>query len=118
MVHSSPKRICLTFLSIFLSLLAGAQVTKVRGLVTDAADGTPVPFVSVYFSGSTIGISTDLEGRYYLETRDESLVELQASLISYHPATKQITPGSFQVVNFVLVQNPAELTGAVVKPDN
>ena len=118
MVHSFPRRICLTFLSIFLSLLAGAQVTKVRGLVTDAADGTPIPFVSVYFSGSTTGISTDLEGRYYLETRDESLVELQASLIGYHPATKQITPGVFQEVNFVLEQNPAELTGAVVKPDN
>ena len=118
MVPSFSKKVFLTCLGFFLYLLADAQVTKVRGIVTDAADGTPIPFVSVYFTGSTTGISTDLDGRYYLETRDESLTELQAHLIGYHPAAKQIAPGSFQEVNFALAQNPAELTGAVVKPDN
>lgn len=117
MPDSILKRLSFTILCLFLYLLADAQVTKVRGIVTDAADGTPIPFVGVYFSGSTTGISTDLDGRYYLETRDSSLVELQASMIGYHTAEKQIVAGSFQEVNFELVQNPAELAEAVVKPD-
>ncbi|MBQ6087298.1 MAG: carboxypeptidase-like regulatory domain-containing protein [Bacteroidales bacterium] len=103
---------------LFLCLCANAQVTKVRGVVTDAANGLPIPFASVYFTGSTIGISTDLEGRYYLETRDESHLELQAGLIGYYTASIKITPGVFTEVNFVLEQNKAELQAAVVKPNN
>ena len=47
-----------------------AQETKVRGRVTDAVTGEPVPFTGVYFQGTTIGMSTDLEGCFNISTRD------------------------------------------------
>ena len=112
------RKLCISASVLFMCLCASAQVTKVRGVVIDAANGQPIPFVSVYFTGSTIGISTDLDGRYYLETREESHIELQASLIGYNTSSKKITPGVFTEVNFILEQNPDELDAVLVKPNN
>ena len=117
-IHNSRRKLFVSAVAVLTCLCTYAQVTKVRGVVTDAANGLPIPFVSVYFTGSTIGISTDLDGRYYLETREESHTELQASLIGYHSVSKTITPGIFTEINFVLEQNPAELQAVFVKPDN
>jgi len=41
----------------------------VEGLVTDE-DGAPVPFVTVYVEGTTLGTTTNSEGRYHLELKD------------------------------------------------
>ena len=38
---------------LFLPTVLPAQSTRVRGRVTDAADGTPMQFVSVVFPGTT-----------------------------------------------------------------
>ena len=56
------KRTLLSFLFLTLAIAASAQTTRVRGAVRDAETGEPIPFASVYFDGTTIGISTDLEG--------------------------------------------------------
>lgn len=49
-------------LSVF-ALQMNAQV-KVTGKVTDASDGSPIPFVSVVIKGTITGVSADLEGMY------------------------------------------------------
>ena len=61
---------------------ASAQTTRVRGQVTDAADGKPLQFVSVVFPGTTTGITTDEQGIYALETRD-TVSRVQASMVGY-----------------------------------
>ena len=48
---------------------AHAQMIRVRGRVTDS-NGEPLAFVSVVFPGTTVGITTDEQGFYSLETRD------------------------------------------------
>lgn len=108
----------LSFLCIFLSLTAAAQTSKVRGTVRDAETGEPIPFASVYFDGTVIGISTDLEGRYSLETRSDDITTLTAHLIGYEAQTKQIAKGSFSEVDFVLKKDLRQLEAALVRPDN
>ena len=64
-----------------LFLLPGAmaaQTTKVRGQVTDAETGEPVAYAAVFFEGTSIGVSTDENGRYYIETRAPEAVRLTA----------------------------------------
>lgn len=60
------------FIIPILFVLAGnltlAQSTRVRGKVTDAETGEVLPFVNVFFKGTTVGMTTDFEGNYYLET--------------------------------------------------
>ena len=111
------------FLSIWLLLLvsvvAAAQgTTRVRGLVKDAETGEPLPFVGVYFDGTTIGISTDMNGHYSLETRSPEAKVLTAQLIGYESLSIPIQPGSFSEINFTLRPDPKQLAAAYVKPDN
>lgn len=108
----------LSFLCIFLSLTTAAQTSKVRGTVRDAETGEPIPFASVYFDGTVIGISTDLEGRYSLETRSDDITTLTAHLIGYEAETRQIAKGSFSEVDFVLKKDLRQLEAALVRPDN
>ena len=65
------------------ALLCGsalAQTTKVKGRVTDES-GIGLPFVAVYFLNTTIGVSTDLDGNYSMETRDSTASLLCASIL-------------------------------------
>ena len=80
---------------------ASAQTTRVRGQVTDAADGKPLQFVSVVFPGTTTGITTDEQGIYALETRD-TVSRVQASMVGYATRTLPLTPGTFNHVDFAL----------------
>lgn len=64
------KFILFLFLSLWITELS-AQTTKVRGRVTDAKTGEPLPLVSISFVGTTIGITTDFDGYYTIETRAE-----------------------------------------------
>ena len=113
--------------SIFLSLLflstlttydAFAQATRVKGMVLDASTGKGVPFAGIYFKNSTVGVSTDMDGRFALETREDSLTVLTASCIGYKTLETQISPHSFNSVNFILQPLVDELDEAVVRPDN
>lgn len=64
--------LCLLFA---LNTIAHAQ-DVVRGTVTDAATGETMPGVNVLIEGTTIGISTDLDGNYELSvpSLNETLV--------------------------------------------
>ena len=71
-------KVCIRFIAaVFILVLSAvsalAQTTRVKGRVTDASTGEGVPFVAVYFEGTTIGVSSDLDGYYMLETRDANV---------------------------------------------
>ena len=115
------KRFALLAALLLASALAGplasAQTTKVRGRVTDES-GEGVPFVAVFFEGTTVGITTDLEGWYSLENRNLSDTRLTAQLLGYDTVTKTIRPGQFSTVNFTLHLSDNRLAEAHVKADN
>ena len=101
-------------LLILFSLSAMAQVTKVRGTITDASTGEPIPFVNVYFKGTTIGTSSDLEGIYSLETQSAS-DSVAASSMGYITGVKAIQKNRFQELNFSLEPSQTNLSEVVIK---
>ncbi|MFN2336259.1 MAG: carboxypeptidase-like regulatory domain-containing protein, partial [Bacteroidales bacterium] len=58
------KQTILTLLFIASSLALSAQGLQIKGVVTSADDGQPVPAVSVFVKGTTTGILTDINGYY------------------------------------------------------
>ena len=112
------KKVWLSLVLLGAVICAAAQSTRVRGIVRDADTGEALPFVSVYFDGTTIGISTDLDGRYSLETRDKNVKVLTASLIGYESQSAEVNQGVFSEINFSLKIDPRQLTAARVKPDD
>ena len=63
------RKIALLLLAAFFigTQALNAQVRRVSGTVTDAADGAPVPGVSVVVKGTTLGTVTNMEGVYQLD---------------------------------------------------
>ncbi|HEX3935354.1 MAG TPA: carboxypeptidase-like regulatory domain-containing protein, partial [Puia sp.] len=62
-----PKQTILSFLLLFCCFITVyGQETTVRGIVTAADDGAPIPGVSVVVQGTRIGTQTDLKGRFTL----------------------------------------------------
>lgn len=70
------KRFLLLLTAIVASIgLASAQVRVVRGTVTSLEDGEPIIGASVVVKGNpTIGITTDVNGRFSLEVPPTQLI--------------------------------------------
>jgi len=60
------KRLCVFLASVvFVGInFLQAQTVQITGTVTSSEDGLPVPGASVLVKGTTIGASTDLDGKY------------------------------------------------------
>ena len=63
------------FALFFCSFHANAQGNTIKGTVSDIADGTPLPGVSVLVKGTKRGASTDFDGNYAIKAEiGETLV--------------------------------------------
>ena len=58
----------ITTLTFFGGNYTYAQLTKIMGKVIDAQTKEPIPFVNVYFAGTTIGTISDFNGEFSIET--------------------------------------------------
>lgn len=67
-------------------------LTTVIGEVKDATTGELLPFVDVYFAGTTVGTNTDVNGYYKLSSQWGS-DKVVANYLGYEPDTIQIIPG-------------------------
>lgn len=103
----------LLWLLLLLPTGTMAQSTRVRGTVTDAETGESLVGVSVLFRHSFVGISTDIDGAYALETRD-SVSVLEFSLLGYEPQAVDIVPGSYNEVNVALEVSSMGIDAVVV----
>lgn len=107
------KGIRLVLCLMLFPLLAFSQLTKIRGVVTDAANGEPVPFANVHLLGTTIGTTTDFDGQFYFETRVKA-DSLAATFVGYRPQTMAIRPYQYQEINIVLVADQVNLQEVVI----
>ncbi len=57
------------FLGIILTnLVAISQKTKVTGIVKDSVTNEPLPFVNVFFNSTKVGVTTNIQGEFVIET--------------------------------------------------
>jgi len=87
-----------------------AQERRIAGRVS-GADGEPMPGVSVVVEGTTIGTTTDGDGKYTL-TVPAGAKSLTFRYIGYTPKTIDI--GTSGVVDAVLSSDPTQLSEVVV----
>lgn len=97
-----------------LSALHGvAQQTIVKGKVTDANSGDPIPFANVVFKGTSIGTTTDFDGNYLITTGNAT-DSLQVTYVGYLHKVKAVRRGVSQVINFQLDEERTALQEVVV----
>ena len=103
------RRYQLIFLIIAISAMGSfAQETLVRGKITDANSGDPIPYVNVIFGGTTTGITSDFDGNYELKT-SEPVDTIVVSYIGYKVRKKAITKGISQTLNIQLEEDVTTL---------
>jgi hypothetical protein len=64
---------------------AYAGLGKIAGVIKDAQSGQALPGVNVTIVGTTMGATTDLNGRYFILNVPPGTYQLKASIISYEP---------------------------------
>lgn len=115
------KLLSLICASLFIgfTIPAIAQTGKISGKVIDAKDGYEVIGASVILKGTTIGTTTDIEGRFLIDNIKEGNYILVFSYISYQskevPVT--VTAGKTAVINTSLSENVAELGEVVISAE-
>ncbi|MCC8174403.1 MAG: DUF5686 and carboxypeptidase regulatory-like domain-containing protein [Odoribacter sp.] len=109
------KKVALLIFCAVIWNFAFAQSTRVRGKISDASTGELLPLVNVVFKGTNIGTTSDFDGMFTLETREE-VEELQISFIGYEMQTLKINKATFNQLEIELVPQYFELEEFVVKP--
>ncbi len=107
-----PGKWMFSFFLLFLGLATYAQKTEVHGMVYDNESKEPLPFVNVAFKDSKIGTTTDIDGKYRIETY-YSTDSLLASFVGYKPSAHRVKSDVSQEIDFYL--NPGSFSlGEVV----
>ena len=99
---------------IFLS--HAQSFTSASGIVKDSITGEPLPFVSVYFDGSTIGAMTDDNGTFTLQN-NQGYTKLAAASLGYDTKFIDLKPGKkYDNLEVLLKPTAFEISEVVVKP--
>jgi hypothetical protein len=99
---------------IFSSAIVNAQQTIVKGTITDARTHETMPSVTVSFEGTTVGASSDNQGKYSL-SGNGSFSRIKVSFIGYKTVVRDIAPGKAQAIDITLSEDRRALTEVVVK---
>jgi len=97
-------------LLIFMTLNLLGQARQITGTVTDASDGTPLIGVTVLIKGTTIGTTTDLDGRYRINASPNDVLVFRFVGMD----TYEVTVGDRTVINVALVPAATTLQQVVV----
>lgn len=95
----------------FVVLQASAQERTISGRVTSIKDNSTVPGVSVVVVGTTIGTSTDAEGKYSLNVPSSAKTLIFSAL---GMKNKEVTLGASNVIDVALEEDVLKLDEVVV----
>lgn len=99
-------------LMIFIGMqVALAQTRTLSGTVTNAEDGSTIPGVSVVVKGTTVGTTTDLQGKYSLVIPADAQI-LRFTFVGMK--TLEVAIGTENVMNVAMEPEVTAIEGVVV----
>jgi hypothetical protein len=107
-------------LTILLTQIALAQKGTITGRVYDEINNDPLPFANVVISGTTIGTTTDANGKYTLQI-EPGLYNVEASFVGYAPKTEfevQVSLSKPRFLDFALSEDQAVLEAVEINAQN
>ncbi|WP_224999393.1 SusC/RagA family TonB-linked outer membrane protein [Cesiribacter sp. SM1] len=105
------KRLLLVFILLGLVAEAAWAQRTVTGTVTSATDGIGVPGASVLVKGSSLGVVTDVDGKYKIEVPSNEAV-LVISFVGYMTTEEKV--GNRSVINVALKEDVEQLSEVVI----
>ncbi len=114
LVRLDKKWVLLSALILGSSALFSQALSIVSGTVTDRSTGKPLPFVNIFFKGTSVGTITDKNGHYILRTTTQEYDSIVASFIGYKTQVKIFSRGREQTLDFALVPDLINLKEVVI----
>lgn len=111
------RKFHLLFIGFFVAGQAFAQTTTVKGRITDADTGEPVPYVSVVFKNTQIGTLSDTLGNYKLVSKNK-IDSINFSAVGYFSQTFKVLPLKVMDLPVQLKSDMVKLSQVDVKPDD
>ena len=105
------------WLFVVLLFSAPAQANAIRGTVTDAATGDPLPVATVRVLGTYHGAISNAEGQYEVELPALPAV-VEVRYIGYRSQRIEITEDATDVHNFALELVPLEMEEIVITAED
>ncbi len=88
---------------------------KLQGVVRDSATNETLPFAAVVIGGTKTGKSTDMEGKFTINSAPENAV-LIVSYTGYFPKRVVVDPSNRENIEVVLSSSTRELDEVVITP--
>jgi len=95
--------------NFFFFISASAQNTIVTGIITDAKDKSPLPYVTVLFKGSQLITKTDAAGNYRLSNAG-AFTQIQVNYVGYKSQVLNIKANTTQTIDIRLQEESQSLT--------
>lgn len=109
------KRVLFMMLFLVIALVARGQNYTIKGTVTDSITGEPLPYVAVLLKGTTIGGTTDIDGKFTITTSSK-VRKIQVSYLGYTEKELSFTPGKASNLKVELAPTSIALEEVVIKP--
>lgn len=103
----------LFFLFVLLSIWTHPLFAQIRGILTDAKTGEPIPYANVFYAGKGVGSVTDIDGNFSVESHPE-WKRLSFSSVGYETKEVNITANT-SYLKVKLKQQDYSLDEVVVK---
>lgn len=101
-------RILITLLCLMTTLIGTTQNIKVYGTVTNTLNNEPIPFANVVIDGTTIGVTTDIDGNFELSDLTPGEYNFRCTYIGFNSnfqSEVQLTPNKNLRLDFSMVEN-------------
>lgn len=116
MIFQPGKILFLAFLLAFFSLHTSAQqVYTVSGKVIDAETKEPLAFVNIIQPGTRSGISTDIDGKFTLQT-GRPVETLELTYVGYYPLDFTLTDNKRNNLVISLQRKTYDLNEVIILP--
>ncbi|MDZ7880585.1 MAG: DUF5686 family protein [Saprospiraceae bacterium] len=115
-MNAQPKlyNLILSFIFLFLVTSLLAQKTSVRGKVIDDKTKVTMPYVNVQFDGTNVGVTSDIDGNFYFDTK-LPVSKIRVTSVGYKTFLLSIKSGEFNEINVNLQTLTNDLDEVVVK---
>ena len=109
------KKIVFILALVLGAFASKAQNTIISGIVTDSITGETLPYVSVILKGTTIGTTTDDDGKFTLTTSSNART-LSVSYLGYTEKELKVAIGKKNYFKIPLAPSSIDLGEVIVKP--
>ncbi|MBN3034079.1 MAG: TonB-dependent receptor, partial [Bacteroidales bacterium] len=112
------KRFIIIIIHILTIYPLAAQTGKIEGRVFDARNNEPLPFTNIVIWGTTIGSTSDLDGKFTFTGLNPGYVRLAATSIGFENYISEdilVTNAKTVNIEIPMKEKSVELTGVVVR---